>query len=70
MRALCMTALRNMTFGRFDVASFAVFFSYAAGSVVVPVTLVALSRELGFPLASGGMAAGGALHLGAIQGRA
>ena len=59
-----MNSSRNMVFGRFDVAAFASFFSYAAGSVVVPVALVSLAKELGFPLAAGGMAAGGALHLG------
>jgi MFS family permease len=53
-----------MAFGRFDAAAFTGFFAYAAGSVVVPVALVSLARELGFPLADGGMTAGGALHLG------
>ena len=53
-----------MTFGRYDYAAFASFFAYAAGSVVVPVALVSLARNLGFPLEKGGMTAGGALHLG------
>ena len=53
-----------MFFGRFDVATFVSFFAYAAGSVVLPVALVALARELGFSLEDGGMSAGGALHLG------
>ncbi len=53
-----------MVFGRYDYASFLTFIAYAAGSVVVPVCLVALARELGFRLDSGGLAAGGALHLG------
>jgi hypothetical protein len=39
-----------MAFGRFDAAAFTGFFAYAAGSVVVPVALVSLARELGFPL--------------------
>lgn len=59
-----MNGTRKMLFGRYDVAAFLNFFVYAAGSVVVPVALVALARELGFPLATGGMTAGGALHLG------
>jgi len=53
-----------MTFGRFDYAAFISFSAYASGSVVVPVALVSLAQELGFPLQAGGMAAGGALHLG------
>jgi MFS family permease len=53
-----------MSFGRFDYAAFLSFFAYASGSVVVPVALVALARDLGFSLEEGGMAAGGALHLG------
>ena len=55
---------RKMVFGRYDHASFLAFIAYAAGSVVVPVSLVALAQELGFRLETGGLAAGGALHLG------
>ena len=53
-----------MTFGRYDLALFWTFICYAACSVIVPVILEPLARELKFPLAEGGMAAGGALHLG------
>ena len=53
-----------MHFGRFDYAAFISFFSYASGSVVVPVVLVFLARDLGFSLENGGLSAGGALHLG------
>lgn len=53
-----------MTFGRYDGAAFLTFAAYAAGSVVVPVSLVELARELGFSLEDGGMSAGGMLHLG------
>jgi MFS family permease len=55
---------RKMTFGRYDYAAFTSFFAYAAGSVVVPVALVSLARDLGFSLEQGGMTAGGALHFG------
>ncbi|MHB9133768.1 MAG: MFS transporter [Armatimonadota bacterium] len=54
----------RMVFGRYDYAAFQSFFAYAAGSVVVPVALVSLARELGFSLEHGGMTSGGALHLG------
>lgn len=57
-------ASRRMKFGRYDYAAFLTFFSYASGSVVVPVALVALAGDLGFSLDEGGMTAGGALHLG------
>src|SRR5579884_665935 len=55
-----MQRARRMVFGRYDYASFLTFIAYAAGSVVVPVCLVALARELGFRLDRGGLAAGGA----------
>ena len=55
---------RGMVFRRFDYAAFVMFVMYAAGSVVLPVVLVSLARELGFSLEDGGMSAGGALHLG------
>jgi MFS family permease len=53
-----------LVFGRFDYAAFLAYFAYAAGSVVAPVSLVELARDLGFRLEKGGMTAGGALHLG------
>lgn len=59
-----MGSSRRMVFGRFDYAAFGSFSAYASGSVVVPVALVSLARELGFPLQAGGMTASGALHLG------
>ncbi|MBX7256165.1 MAG: MFS transporter [Candidatus Hydrogenedentes bacterium] len=59
-----MQSSRSMNFGRYDYAAFLTFFTYAAGSVVIPVVLVQLARDLGFSLETGGMSAGGALHLG------
>ncbi len=59
-----MTSTRKMHFGRFDYAAFLSFFAYAAGSVVVPVLLVVLARDLDFSLEHGGLSAGGALHMG------
>lgn len=53
-----------MVFGLYDYAAFLSFFAYAGGSVIVPVILVSLARDLGFTLEAGGMTAGGALHLG------
>jgi len=53
-----------MRFGYFDVAAFLAFFAYASASVVVPVSLVLVARDLGFALEEGGTSAGGAPHLG------
>ena len=53
-----------MKFGRYDYAAFSSYIAYAAGSVIVPVALVSLARDLGFSLESGGMSAAGALPLG------
>src|SRR4028118_790047 len=55
---------RAMAFGRYDYASFLTYFAYAAASVVAPVSLVSLARDLGFQLEDGGMTASGVLHLG------
>ena len=53
---------RRMQFGRFDVAACGTFVAYAACSLVVPVALVAMGKDLGFPLGSGGMAWAGSLQ--------
>lgn len=55
---------RRLSFGLYDYTAFSAFFAYASSTVVVPVALVALSKDLGFSLAEGGFAAGGALHFG------
>lgn len=52
----------SLSFGRYDHAAFLTFFAYAAGSVIVPVSLVELAGDLGFSLEDGGLTAGGALH--------
>lgn len=48
-----MKQSRRMRFGLFDYAAFISYFTYAAGSVVVPVALVSLARDLDFPLEIG-----------------
>jgi MFS family permease len=59
-----MNQSRKLIFGRYDYAAFLSFYAYASGSIVLPVALVALARELGFSLEEGGLSAGGALPLG------
>jgi MFS family permease len=53
----------NLKFSRYDYGQFGSYFSYAAGTVVIPVALVAISQQLGFSLEKGGMTAGGALQI-------
>jgi MFS family permease len=55
---------KKLTLGRYDLAGFMSLSAYAATSVIIPIALVPLSRDLGFPLEQGGMGAGGALQLG------
>ena len=59
-----MSASRQLVFGRYDRAVFLTYIAYAAGSLVVPVALVVLTRDLGFSLDAGGMTASGGLVLG------
>ncbi len=55
---------RKMVFGRYDYAAFLTFASYAMCSVVIPMCLVPLAKDLHFPLDEGGMGMGGAIQLG------
>ena len=48
--------------GRTDIVLYLAFLGYAACSMVIPVSLVAMADTLHFPLAAGGMEAGGRLH--------
>ena len=54
---------RKMKFGRYDFAAFGIFAAYAAGTSVLPVALVRVADELGFPLGRGGTSLGGWLHM-------
>jgi len=55
--------MEKLKFGRYDAACFSSFTGYAMCSLSIPITLVAMGKELNFPLDRGGMAAGGVLHL-------
>lgn len=54
--------MQKLIFGRYDYAAFLTFIAYAAGSVIFPVVMPDLARDLNFPLNDGGMGAAGALH--------
>lgn len=53
----------RLRFGRYDYAAFFAFCAYACSSLVIPIVLVTMARELDFPLEDGGMASGGQLHV-------
>lgn len=55
--------MRKLNLGRYDFCCYGGFSSYAICSLVIPIVLVAMGKELNFPLDSGGMGAGGVLHL-------
>ena len=55
---------KKMVFGRYDYAAFLAFVSYSACSIIIPMTLVAISKSFNFPLNDGGLGQGGALQLG------
>ena len=48
--------------GRYDIASYSAFTTYSICSLVIPLMIVAMGNDLGFPLDKGGMSAGGLLH--------
>ena len=53
-----------MKFGKFDYAAFLLFMAYAVCSLIIPVVLVEVARDLNFDLDKGGMSAGGILQAG------
>jgi len=55
---------RKLVLSRYDYAAFCPFFLHAAGSVIIPVSLVAMASDLSFSLRDGGMTEGGGLQLG------
>ena len=52
-----------MNLTRYDLSAWAAIAAYAGGSVVLPVAMVELARDLGFALGDGGMGAAGGLHM-------
>lgn len=49
-------------FGRYDYASYSAFTMYSVCSMAIPLMIVTMGKDLGFPLDKGGMSAGGLLH--------
>jgi len=52
-----------MKIKRYDFAACAAFTAYAGCSLIIPIVLVAMGKDLNFPLDDGGMGSGGILHL-------
>ena len=53
----------KMHLGRYDYASYCAFTVYAICSLIIPIVIVAMGKDLDFPLDDGGMSSGGVLHL-------
>ena len=49
-------------FGRYDLASYSAFIMYSICSFAIPLMIVNIGNDLGFPLDKGGLGAGGLLH--------
>ena len=56
--------MKRLAFHRYDYAAFLTFCMYAMCSLVVPLCLVPMSKDLSFPLNAGGMGYGGIIQLG------
>lgn len=50
--------------GRYDYASFLALMAYAISSMIIPMVLYQLAKDMHFPLQDGGLGLGGALQLG------
>ena len=55
---------KKLSLGRYDYAACMTFTVYAMCSIIIPMCLVPLAVDLGFPLDDGGMSLGGVLQLG------
>ena len=56
--------MKKLNITRYDCASYLAFITYASGSLVIPIVLVQLAKDLNFPLeVAGGKSAGGWLHM-------
>ena len=54
---------RKLILGRYDYAGFAAYIMYSVASLTIPLLIVAIGRDLKFPIDDGGMSAGGVLHI-------
>lgn len=53
---------KPLHFGRYDYASYSAFTMYSICSLAIPLMIVTMGKDLGFPLDKGGMSYGGLLH--------
>lgn len=56
--------MHKLTLTRYDYGAFGCFIAYAGCSIIIPLVLCQVARDLHFTLQEGGFAAGGALQIG------
>lgn len=54
---------RKLSLGRYDYAAYSAYAMYSVASLVIPLMIVAIGRDLDFPIDGGGMSSGGVLHI-------
>lgn len=54
---------RKLILGRYDYAGFTAYTMYSVASLAIPLMIVAIGRDLDFPIDGGGMSSGGVLHI-------
>ncbi len=55
--------MKKLQLGRYDYAGYSAFVMYSICSLIIPLMIVAIGKDLHFPIDDGGMAAGGVLHM-------
>ena len=53
---------RKLSLGRYDFSAYSAFTMYSVCSLAIPLMIVAIGKDLDFPLDDGGMSSGGVLH--------
>jgi fucose permease len=53
----------KLSLGRYDYAAYSAYAMYSVASLVIPLMIVAIGRDLDFPIDGGGMSSGGVLHI-------
>ena len=54
---------RKLLLGRYDYAAYSAYAMYSVASLVIPLMIVAIGKDLNFPIDGGGMSSGGVLHI-------
>ena len=54
---------RKLLLGRYDYAAYSAYAMYSVASLAIPLMIVAIGKDLNFPIDGGGMSSGGVLHI-------